>query len=689
MSVTGQISLARPDEELRLYFRVADLPRVVDEAKPGDTITLHPGDFSGFSDSIDLLDGIFMTVLPGAIIDYTEFDQANIKYIADLNRLSHIDDILFTIDSLLDEADSNADGKMLYYDAFEDQLKYSDLILIDDVTGQVTVTGSMDVQDELTLGGDEGTLDFRLDRLEGLLPSAPPLDQITASSGSVGKLSFGPSNAISGVTDVPSADVGDTFNVTGDQYGIVGMNTSYVSGVINEDVTASNEHNADVFGKAEVGTLRLIVNGSEIISARINLNSTSNSISTVASDTGLSVSASQNLTYPDGDTYTYEKQRSGTWQVSTGDLQPGYNTIKVQHYDGDNNLISETQSVEYVLDNDVSTISFSNLGFDNLTTSGSMYLSGVEYHTDVQADLVADISDVYRNTYDTGNAISFPTTTNFNLNPIPIPDPSTHSDTINLSEAVSPSDRIINDGFVVQIEVSDPVESNETSSTFSDFNLLVDKATNQDTFLDNHFDSEDYRIPSNEDFNTDISTGSYNSLQTIKDGGSSGYNDQLQVTDSSLIYPVANYSTISDGPSSNPDYSTGVTGQRTFYGMFSDPTSAQNFVLRIYGSATIISEIDSFTNGSDEIKVSFKLPTQTGWLDVSEDWIAGNYNDGDGGANPTFGTDYVVDSSGTEIGITSGTKSTANSFDKIYYRITAAENWSGSLERISIDWNVS
>lgn len=170
--------------------------------------------------------------------------------------------------------------------------------------------------------------------------------------------------------------------------------------------------------------------------------------------------------------------------------------------------------------------------------------------------------------------------------------------------------------------------------------------------------------------------------------GPSGYDSELQVTEGQIVYPTVNYSPISDGPSGNPDYSTNVTGTRTYYGIFTDSTAVSNFILNIRGSATLVSSGNTSTN-TDEASVSIKVPTQTGWMDVNEDFVSGNTSDGDGAYQET-NADNPSQTIGpnSELGLTVGTKVTSDGFDKLYYRITVAEGWTGNITEMDIQWGV-
>ena len=73
----------------------------------------------------------------------------------------------------------------------------------------------------------------------------------------------------------------------------------------------------------------------------------------------------------------------------------------------------------------------------------------------------------------------------------------------------------------------------------------------------------------------------------------------------------------------------------------------------------LVSEATSFTTNSAQVKISLRLPSQTGWMDIRTSYIPGNWNDGDGCYSSTYGSDTVIPTGANGIGITFGTKNTA------------------------------
>lgn len=90
MAKVGQISIARPGFPLQLKFDESELKSTLElEAQPGDHVTLYPGDYrtwyegaeAGQTTSIEIREGVNVTILPGAKVKYTdEFRNRNFAH---------------------------------------------------------------------------------------------------------------------------------------------------------------------------------------------------------------------------------------------------------------------------------------------------------------------------------------------------------------------------------------------------------------------------------------------------------------------------------------------------------------------------------------------------------------------------------------------------------------------------------
>ena len=119
--------------------------------------------------------------------------------------------------------------------------------------------------------------------------------------------------------------------------------------------------------------------------------------------------------------------------------------------------------------------------------------------------------------------------------------------------------------------------------------------------------------------------------------------------------------------------------------------------MTISGSATLVT-VASFSGGN-HVAIEIKLPgtnpdpfdytagTATGWLDVIKPFQTATWTDGSGCYSASLGNDTTIPT--TDLGLTVGTKSTASTGDRIYFRIRAGASWTGYLTGISIEWNAS
>lgn len=524
----------------------------------------------------------------------------------------------------------------------------------------------------------EGT-EFEISDVENLLPRGEPLSKLGAFEGKRVKLS----------SSAGSFSKNEVFeNSTNTEKGGI-ISGDVIDGTLNPQVEETKTHSANTFSPGSVGVLKMVVNGSVIIALNLNLDDNSTS-KTSSNGSVLSVSSATPLNFANGDVFEERTERTGSWEIDQADLTYGLNIVKIVHEDLNQNVISETQTIRYFLENEIYSIAFGVPEFTNLSTNGSKTLSGVTYDREASVQFNADAEFVYQTVYGAGNVVSYPDTQNVSIPDEPLPElgPSEGPDTtlsvektLNVSE-----DRVIGEGVEAKLAIEDPFEGQKSSSLASAYDLLIDNYTKQNDPLTHYFESENYRADPASDFDTDLSSGAYDSSRSLEDG--TQYGDQLQVTEGKVVYPSVDYSSISDGPP-NPDYSS-TTGQRTYYGIFENGTAVSNFVLEVDGTGRLVETSQTLSFGSDDVSIAIKVPTQTGWMDVSKPFCVGEHGDRDGAyqetnaesPNKSIGPD-------SEIGLTIGTKSTGKAFDNLYYRIRAPENWTGEITKMNISWGVS
>ena len=238
-----------------------------------------------------------------------------------------------------------------------------------------------------------------------------------------------------------------------------------------------------------------------------------------------------------------------------------------------------------------------------------------------------------------------------------------------------------------QLTVKHPLKSNETSTQKSKNNFLVHSASKTSgLYTDEYFTREDFRIQSGTYLSqASIELGSWNSQQSMNDAGAPTYasGDFRNVDDGGTL----------QSPDSNVNYTSLNVSVRDFYRMFENNTTNDvgSVTVTLYGDATIVgrSGINAGTLGANKnIFVDVKIPADCGFLDLGRPTAgAGNISDGDGGLVGSL--DATVVSGGTANSLSfngvalAGTISGA---EQLVIRVSAHEDWTGYLTRISIGY---
>ena len=541
--------------------------------------------------------------------------------------------------------------------------------------------------------------------LSSLAPSpAPTLADIDCDTNGVnGELSFDDSNPIAeasyegvdGIGSLAAVAVDGTFNLSGDRRGIINASTD-TTGTIAEDVAVGGgspnpSFPSNAFGDADQGTLKLELNG--VIVRSIDL-ATEGAVNDGSSTSGFNIIAAACNLFPNGDEFCQFKYRTGSWRVDSSDMGLGWNYARVIH-----SLVSGDQTtnyVDWVIDANAVTTVYSSIALDTLSMAGSNQLSGITYHTSGTAQYDVTISHAQRNTYKAGSPITFNetncTVSNQSFSTTGGNELQTTTFT-NLVATVSTGSRILDGSISVVTVVDRTIDANEANSSSASISgILLDATTSSSTDLTNTFNDEDYRIQgSGNDFNTDLSSD-WDESESVT-GVSAGHNEGLQTYNGNCDYPSIDFSAITNGPAGNPDYSA-ATGVRYYFGYFTDSTSASNFRLTLQGSATLVVDAD-LSSSTNEVSVCLRWSTLTGWFDVMETFIDGNFGSTsevydaaptDGCYAATFGSDQTIPT--TNLGTSIGTLNSGDSSDKVYYRIKTASAWTGTLSNIEIEWNV-
>jgi len=515
--------------------------------------------------------------------------------------------------------------------------------------------------------------------------------------------------------------------------GVLSGNSVRVEGTINFTVPAKvtangvRQYENDVFGDGDNGTLYLELNGVNI--HNINLGST---IGTGAPPNGSDISVEttngsgfKNISEPSpsqtegGVSFPIFQSRSADFIVEAESMRPGHNKVRVKHNKGTVEYVSNY--VEWVWDNTTDQITFTNSNVVVQNQQGSVYISGVQYHTSLELRYSTDILNAYKPIYSTGNI-----TTNSTVgtsNPLPLPLVANGEDmekVINFTNDISivgASEPLINDTVDINVTVPHPIRGDSTGGDTQSQSILLYNPTATATQTIEDFTLEEYRVQSDAYLSqgTPSSSGFNGALlwdsELHMTGSNAGHEDGLQVWTGKLVSPinsintpnVGDFRSLADGGTlvtydDNPNYSVAqgdVTGVRTYYRYFRNITNfdQQDFRIIYRGDTTLIGATDSF--GVDKIKVSIKLPQtdsgqSTGWMDANSPFSMFNYGDNDGG--------YILPTGGVFDSNISGTDST-NFFtvgqkvikpdEYVIVRIQADTNWTGNLDYLEVQWGAS
>ena len=259
------------------------------------------------------------------------------------------------------------------------------------------------------------------------------------------------------------------------------------------------------------------------------------------------------------------------------------------------------------------------------------------------------------------------------------------------------SGRIItgNSGFEVRASVTHPRKTLAQSTTSATAQqILIDNASQSSTNTLENFDDENYRLISTTySSQSDVNNSSniWSSTQTIT-SGNTGYSDGLLVHNGRLystkntgLVNSANFSTLSNGPAGNPDYSNGniAAGTKRYIRKFTNTTGnpIRDISYTIQGTGTIRNH--GYTLGSDNnnFKVYFKLPQSTAWLDAATDFVYNDFSsDGDGGKIGSFTSN--IGSNPTNF-LTFGTNELLNN-ESILVKIESNKSWQGSIDTLQV-----
>jgi len=557
--------------------------------------------------------------------------------------------------------------------------------------------------------------------LKALSPGpAPNLDDIDCDdSGASSELSFGASQGIAGYTNVGTTagfgavDINGTYSqsVSGNNLRRATFNASRViNGDLNEDVSADGvNYPANSFGDANLGELRLEVNGTNLKTAYLTSSTAGSGVpgsgtGTVLNSNGsgfYDLSQTGSAEFDDGTLLDLFQHRTGKYKVVAADQRDGWNYLRVIHTSS--TFSRTTNYVEWVVDGNTDPLAAPSSSFHGLTMGGDFRLSGVKYHTNGTATYEVDVTNAYKNVY-TATNISF-NGTNGSIPSQAMPSITVGVEDENKKLQLTGSftvdcTSILNASIGASVNVAHPIKSNLSSGgalTLS--NLLAYNRSNTSTTTSETFRRENYRLDSG-------SLSSYAAQADVTDAGNAwNSTSSLLTVDGLLFYnqrlysPIdgdipnnGDFSSIARGPTSNVDYS-GISGTRTFFRYFTQTGAASqtNFVLTFGGDSSTRIVPASTSLDATKIHVFVKLPTTstamaTGWLDLALATAndPAQLNDGDGA--------FVGSVPGAGLSINGGSHEatlvtqTVEQNENIVIKVVADADWTGYMSSLSISW---
>ena len=557
--------------------------------------------------------------------------------------------------------------------------------------------------------------------LKALSPGpAPNLDDIDCDdTGASAELSFGSSQSISGYTNVSTTAGFSAVDINGTYETDTSSNnlrrgtfngSTIINGDLNEDVSADGvNYPANSFGDADKGDLQLVVNGATLHTASLTDPSVGTGVPGSGTGTDLNgngsgfydLSSTGSAEFADGTELDLFQHRTGKYKVVAADQRAGWNYLRVIHT---SSAISRTTNyVAWVNDSNSTALSASGEALDTLSMTGDLRLSGVKYHTGGTAAYRVRVSNAYRNVYTSTN-ISY-TVTEGSIPSVSMPSISVGSENqskiLHLTGTLTvDGTSILNSSIGAGVNVAHPLKSNlsnggaETISGILAYNRANNSSTTSETFR-----RENYRLISG-------SLSSYAAQADVTDAGNAwnstsslASNDGLLYYNQRLYSPIdgdipnsGNFSTITNGPSSNVNYSS-ITGTRTFFRYFTNTGAASqtNFELTFTGDTSTRIVPSSTALSTTRIHVFVKLPNtsaskKTGWLDLGAATAndAAQLNDFDGAyvGTPAAGGLEINNDSHEATLVTQ----TVEQNENIVVKIEADATWTGYISALSISW---
>ena len=506
--------------------------------------------------------------------------------------------------------------------------------------------------------------------------------------------------------------------------------TQTISGEVNFNVadlttaTLITQYTEDCFGDANVGSLILEVNGSIVHTLDLTSfagsgtppNGDPTSTSLNANGSGFThISELRSGFTEGGSEFSAFKHRTANYKVVPAEMRKGFNRARVIHSKGGNNYY--TNYVEWLLDNTTDIITFSSSTVNATNAQGSLYISGVRYHSTMDLDYSVSVNNLYKAVYSPNNITtnsSAGISTALPIEAIGVGENMSKvlafSNTVSLSASTAP---LFGTNVDLSITVPHPIKGSKNGGDVQSNKVLLYTNTPSATQTIEDFAREAYRLqPGSYDTQpSSITTGWFQASElwdpTLHMSGSNvGHSDGLQLYNGLLLSPVnsipltrkGDFRNISDGGvletyANNPDYSTNagnITGTRTYYRYFRNITNYAQRDLRIIYDGNTNLATSGATFSTSNIKVAIKFPTNdsgvgTGWMDVNSPFTMFSYGDNNGSSIGTL--DNTVTNLTTNY-VTFGQKEVQPD-EVIVIRIQADTSWTGNLTSLEVQWGAS
>lgn len=636
---------------------------------------------------------------------------------------------------------------LLVHDATDNTVKYVKAGQVGSTSGgTIGAAEDGDYTDGLfssfTTSTPTGTAIDKFNEILKLLAPGPAHDvksiNTTTSNGISAKLSFGATNTGgstyinsgngAGMTPIDTNSVyGPTTQGTSERLGIF-LNDTTIEGVINHDVSIDQYANsvvnyvADSFGNGELGTLKLFVNNMSTPVHSVDLasftgagNPGSGSGTSFTSNSGFfAVSTTKDATSEGGTAFNIFKHRTAKYRIHPNHQREGWNYARIVHTlsAGD----KTTNYIEWINDTDTTSITATSTSVGNIVGSDQFVLSGIKYFKTASFDYNTTVNNAHRGIH-TATPIAFNSqygsitaaTDQNSVNLITTfpgvatgqdftkPITITSSGTFNVGSSGFPASGLLNQGSTLSINVVHPRTSkNQTGLAATSVpNLLMWYPSSTSNAVSEDFNSEAWRIQSGA-YNTQAavytsgafvapwnSATAVNSADAGHNTGLVQYQGQLRAPRNTLLN--GNFASVTNGPSSNVNYSTITSGTREYIRAFKKTSAGtvRDLRLGLTGSASIIANGATF--GTNKIKVFVKLPGTTGWMDLAGTFALGSNGDNDGAHVST----YTPTISGLVNNYVSFGLDTIAQNEYVLVKILADASWTGNLSAINVQFGAS